>query len=116
MCSIRRWTGAQDFAVRKLSSMSLTMAANFPIGTAKVSSVFFMNGRAEMSNIPRTARGRSALCSSIGYLTMEAHPAPKGQWTPSSSASEKLASVNSPARMSGGAKKIIAMGWSPQPS
>ena len=39
--------------------MSLTMDANFCIGTAKVSSLFFTKGLAEMSNMPSTARGRS---------------------------------------------------------
>ena len=46
-----------------LYSMSSTMEANLLIGTAKLSSVLATNGRADMSNMPSTALGRSAAFS-----------------------------------------------------
>ena len=57
---IRCRTFFHDGVIRKLSGMFSIMVENFPIGTEKLSVSRGTYGRAETSNIPRTARGRAA--------------------------------------------------------
>jgi len=72
-------TAFQDFVMRKLSSMLPTMEVNLFIGRAKLNVEPGTKGRAETSNMPRTALGREDSLSMKGYLTMEPQPAQKGQ-------------------------------------
>ena len=57
--AIRACTFCQSLAIRKLSSMYPTMRTNFGHGIESVSTSSGTHGRAETSNIPSTARGRS---------------------------------------------------------
>src|SRR5574341_346175 len=109
-------TAFQDFVMRKLSSISAIMAANLFIGIAKLSVEPGTYGLAETSNIPSTALGRVAAFSRYGYCTIEPQPAQNGQKTPFKPASPKFASVKSPDRTSGSAKKMATAGRSPSPS
>jgi len=60
------FTRSQVFVIRKLSSMYSIIRSNFFIGMAMVRVSSGTQGRAEGSNIPRTARGSSDCCSSRG--------------------------------------------------
>ena len=66
---MRALTRSQDSVVRKLSCISFTIRVNLAMGTANVNVSRGTQGRAETSNSPNTARGRSCFASRYGYWT-----------------------------------------------